>query len=264
LHRILALLLSLVAFCGCGGGNSKTNHLTIAGSTAFTPVAQKLADAFKARHPGVTIDVHSLGSMVGIKSTNEGACDIGMADLVELPNEAKSLKSVAVARDGIAVVVHPTNTVSDLTMDQIVGIFSGAITNWKDVGGKDAQITVICREESSGTRKSFDTISKVKGKVTKAAQFQNSNGACRAAVASDPNAVSYVTLVQADASVKRLKVAGVVAAIESVKDGSYPFAATDFLLTKQEPAGLAKEFIDFTLSAEGQKLVREADLIPVK
>ncbi|NUN49100.1 MAG: phosphate ABC transporter substrate-binding protein [Candidatus Brocadiae bacterium] len=258
------VLLGLAALTGCGGGERKANHLTVAGSTAFTPVAQKLADAFKARRPGVTIDVHSLGSMVGIKSTNEGGCDIGMADLVELPETAKSLKSFAVARDGIAVVVHPNNPVSGLTAAEIGGIFDGTIANWKDVGGPDAVITVICREESSGTRRSFDTIAKVKGRVTKSAQFQNSNGACRAAVASTPNAISYVTLVQTDPSVKLLKVDGVEPTIESVRAGSYPFAATDFLLTREDPAGLSKEFIDFALSPEGQKLIVEAGLIPVK
>ncbi|MEK7467255.1 MAG: phosphate ABC transporter substrate-binding protein [Planctomycetota bacterium] len=265
--RTLALAVCAVAgivgSCGCGGRTS-TNHLTIAGSTAFTPVAQKLADAFKAKHAGVTIDIHSVGSMVGIKNVNDGACDVGMADLADLPAEAKGLKSFTVSRDGIAVVVNPANPVSGLGMDQIAKIFDGSITNWKDVGGADKSITVICREESSGSRKTFDAIVKVKGKVTKTAQFQNSNGACRTAVASDPNAISYVTMVQVDASVKSLAIDKVAATIDSVREGKYTIAATDFLLTKGEPTGLAKEFIDFTLSDEGQKLIRESGLIPVK
>jgi phosphate transport system substrate-binding protein len=259
----VCVLAGTVGLTGCGG-KSSSNHLTIAGSTAFTPVAQKLADAFKAKRPGVTVDIHSVGSMVGIKNVNDGACDVGMADLADLPAEAKALKSFTVSRDGIAVVVHPTNAVSDLSMDQVSKIFDGTIKNWSEVGGADKAITVICREESSGSRKTFDTIVKVKGRVTKAAQFQNSNGACRAAVSSDPNAVSYVTMVQVDASVKSLSIDHVAPKIESVQQGKYLIAATDFLLTKGEPAGLAKEFIDFALSDEGQKLIRESGLIPVK
>ncbi len=265
--RKLALAALMVAGAigvgGCGG-KSDAKHLTIAGSTAFTPVAQKLADAFKAKRPGVTVDIHSVGSMVGIKNVNDGACDVGMADVADLPAEAKSLKAVIISRDGIAVVVNPANSVSDLTLEQVAKIFDGSISNWKDVGGADKAITVICREESSGSRKTFDSIAKVKGKVTKAAQFQNSNGACRAAVASDPNAISYVTMVQVDASVKALSIGGAAAKIESVREGKYTIVATDYLLTKGEPSGLSKEFIEFALSEEGQKLIKEAGLIPVK
>lgn len=261
----LAVLLGgCLTGLGSCGGKSSANHLTIAGSTAFTPVVQKLADAFKAKRAGVTVDIHSVGSMVGIKNVNDGACDLGMADLADLPPEAKALKSVVVSRDGIAVVVNPANPVSGLTMDQVSKIFDGSISNWKEVGGPDKAITVICREESSGSRKTFDAVVKVKGRVTKSAQFQNSNGACRAAVASDPNAISYVTMVQVDSSVKALSIDGIAAKPEAVREGKYVIVATDYLLTKGDAAGLAKDFIDFALSDEGQKLIRDAGLIPVK
>lgn len=262
--RKLALGLCLVAgLAGCGGRGDK-NHLTIAGSTAFAPVAQKLADAFKAKHAGVTIDIQSVGSGVGIKNVNDGIADIGMADLPEIPAEAKALKAFDVSRDGIAVVVHPKNTVASLSKAQVAKIFTGEITNWKDVGGEDAAITVVCRAVGSGSRVTFDTLVGIKGKVAKSAQEQSSNGACRGEVAKNPNAISYVTFVQVDASVKALSLDGVEPKILGVKDGKYGIAATDYLLSKGEPAGLAKEFIDFVLSADGQKIILGEGLAPAK
>ena len=261
---MLLVLAPLIVAAGCGSKGSKANTITIAGSTAFAPVADKLAKAFEAKNPGVKIDVHSIGSIVGIKSTNEGSCDIGMADLVELPATAAALKSTAISRDGIAVVVHPGNPVKGLTKDQITKIFDGTISNWKDVGGADHGISVIAREESSGTRSSFDKILGIKGRLTKTAQFQNSNGACRTSVATDPNAIAYVSFVLVDASVHALAIDGVEATIQNVRDGKFPIAATDFLLTKGEPTPLAKSFIDFALSPEGQKLIADAGLIPLK
>ncbi|KAF0244873.1 MAG: phosphate transport system substrate-binding [Planctomycetota bacterium] len=260
---VFCVVAGMTGLGGCGG-KASSNKLTLAGSTAFTPVAQKLADAFKAKHAGVTIDIQSVGSGVGIKNVNDGIADVGMADLPEIPEEAKALKAFSVSRDGIAVVVHPSNGVTSLSMEQVAKIFSGEITNWKDVGGADAEITVICRATGSGSRVTFDTLVKIKGKVTRSAQEQSSNGACRGEVAKNPKAISYVTFVQVDASVKALKLGGVDPKIETVKDGKYGIAAIDYLLTKGEPTGLAKEFIDFVMGAEGQKIILDCGLAPVK
>lgn len=264
-RRALALLALLAAatssLSGCESW-SFSNHLTIAGSTAFAPVVDRLAHAFEQRNPGVRIDVHSLGSMVGIKSTRDGACDIGIADLVELPPSAASLTAVPVSRDGIAVVVHPSNPVRNLTVRQVADVFTGKVVNWKDLGGPDQPITVVAREKGSGTRSAFEK--SVKVKISETVQTQNSNGACRTAVASDPNAISPVSLVLVDSSVRALQIEGVDATIENVRNGSYRIAATDFMLTKGEPQGRAKAFIEFALSAEGQKLIAEAGLVPIR
>ncbi|MBI2923730.1 MAG: phosphate ABC transporter substrate-binding protein [Planctomycetes bacterium] len=269
MRRFLAVLAAgflaagLLA-AGCGSRGSQSNKLTLAGSTAFAPVADKLAKGFQAKNPNVKIDIHSIGSIVGIKSTNEGSCDIGMADVVELPATAASLKSTAISRDGIAVVVHPGNPVKGLTKDQVMKIFDGTFSNWADVGGADHAISVIAREESSGTRSAFDRILGIKGRLTKSAQFQNSNGACQLAVATDPHAIGYVSFVMVDASVHALAVDGVEATIQNVRDGKFPISATDFFLTRGEPTPLAKSFIEFALSPEGQKLIADAGLIPLK
>jgi phosphate transport system substrate-binding protein len=255
--------LASLALVGCDSG-SAGGHVTVAGSTAFAPVVEKLAAAFKAKRPGSKVEVHAVGSMVGLKNLADGACDVAMADLPDIPPEAAGFKAVTLSMDGISVVVHPKNAVTGLTLDQVSKIFDGTITNWKEVGGADVAITVVCREENSGSRKTFDTIAKIKGRVTKKAQFLNSNGACRSAVASDPNAISYVTMVQVDASVRPLSIGGVESKIENVKSGAYPIVALDYFMTKGDPAGLSKEFIDFALSAEGQKIISDAGLIPVK
>lgn len=262
MKRLALAACMAAAIAGCGGKSA--GKLTLAGSTAFEPVAKKLAEAFKATHPDAKFEIQAVGSGVGIKNVNDGVADIGMADLPELPAEAKALKSFSVSRDGIAVVVNPSNTVSALSMDQVAKIFTGEITNWKDVGGSDAPITVVCRAAGSGSRKTFDTLVKVAGKVTKSAQEQSSNGACRGEVAKNPGAISYVTFALVDSSVKGLKLDGVEPRIDDVKSSKYPIAATDYLLTKGDPTGLAKEFIDFVLGPEGQKIILGEGLAPVK
>ena len=145
----LAVLAGVIGVSGCG---KSRENITMAGSTAFQPFAEKLADHYLATHPEVSITVQGGGSSLGIQSALSGTAQIGMADLVKLPPEAALLKSVVAARDGIAVVLNPANKVEALTMDQVHDIFTGKISNWKDVGGADHAIAVISREAGSGTR----------------------------------------------------------------------------------------------------------------
>jgi len=259
---LIAVCLGAV-LAGCRQ-SGKADHIQIAGSTAFGPTADKLAKAYIAKHPGVRIDIQANGSMVGINSAKDGTADIGMADIPELPPEAQGLKSVIVAKDGIAVVVHPSNAAGDLTLEQVGKIFSGAITNWKDLGGPDHAITAIVRENSSGTRKSFDKILGITGKVPKTLISYDSNGSIRTAVANDPHAISYVTIALVDKSVKPLKIAGVEPKNENVVAGKYPISRPVFLLTRGEPQLLTKAYIDFAMSPEGQKIISDDGLIPVK
>ncbi len=247
---------------GCGGGKSDAKHLTIAGSTAFAPVAEKLSAAFKAKNPGLKIDIQAQGSGMGVKSAKEGSSDIGMGDFAELPPAAAELKGVVVSRDAIAVVVHPSNPVKNLTMEQVSKVFKGEITNWKDVGGADKPIVVVCREPGSGTRTSFEQCLKIR--IGDKAQQQSSNGACRESVASNADAVTCISLVHVDAKVAAISIDGVAPSIPNVKSGSYKIAASDYLLTKGDPQGLAKEFIDFVLSPEGQKIIESAGLAPAR
>ena len=172
IYLIVSLFVIGLLIGGCGKGKTS---ITLAGSTAFQPFAEKLAEQYMMSHPNVNLTVQGGGSEVGIQSANSGAAQIGMADLVTLPPEAKDLTATVVAKDGIAVVVNPKNQILKLTTDQVRDIFNGKITNWKEVGGIDATITVVSREAGSGTRSSFEQIVK-NISLKKDALIQDSNG----------------------------------------------------------------------------------------
>lgn len=243
---------------------SKRNAVTLAGSTAFQPFAEKLAEHYIAANPNVQVNVQGGGSAVGIQSALSGTADIGMADLLTLPEEAKLLKSIIVARDGIAIVVNPKNAVSALTSAQARDIFSGKIANWKDLGGMDATIRIISREEGSGTRRSFDKLVLGTEKITPNALFQDSNGTIREAVANDPNAIGYVSIGLVNDAVKAVSYDGKSPTNANVKKGSYPLARPVYFLTKGEPSVNAKAFIDYVLSPDSQALLEKEGLISAK
>ncbi|MFH1262767.1 MAG: phosphate ABC transporter substrate-binding protein [Pseudomonadota bacterium] len=257
------MLLIVAGALSVAWGSSRET-VTLAGSTAFQPFAEKLAEHFIAAHPKAQIDVQGGGSAVGVQSALTGAAQIGMADLLVLPPEAKGLTSTVVARDGIAIVVHPANPLKGLTAVQAKDLFSGKISNWKGLGGADAPVRVISREEGSGTRRSFDKLVLKGEKLAPNALYQNSNGTIREAVASDPQAVSYLSIGLLNEKVKGLPFDGVAPTNENVKKGNYPLARPVFFLTKGAPTGVAKAFIDYVVSAEGQKLLEKEGLIAAK
>lgn len=251
---------ALAGLAGCGKG---VNSITAAGSTAFQPFAEKLAELYMASHSGMNITIQGGGSAVGIQSALSGAADIGMADLVTLPPEAKDLKSVVVARDGIVMIVNPKNAVKNLSTDQVRDIFNGKLKNWKQVGGKDHPITVISREEGSGTRSSFETIVK-NITLTKEAIIQDSNGTVRETVANDINAIGYISHGLVSEKILPLSINGVSCTTEEIMKGNYILVRPVYLLTKTEPQGLVKGFIDFILSDQGQEIIKANGLIPAK
>ncbi len=263
---VLAVLLAVsMAFAGLSGcSRPSRQQLTLAGSTAFQPFAEKLAEHYLELNPQVQINVQGGGSAVGIQSAISGAAEIGMADLVEIPAEAKSLDAVVVARDGIAIIVHPSNPVASLTSDQERAIFSGRIANWKEVGGQDSPIRVISREEGSGTRRSFDKLVLKGDKLAAGALFQNSNGTCREAVASDPNAIGYVSIGLVNDKVKALSYDGVHPTNEDVKKGLYPLARPVYFLTKGEQSTLTRAFVEYVLSPDAQKMLEKEGLIAAR
>ena len=250
----------VLALGGCGRGRE---NVTMAGSTAFQPFAEKLADVFMASHSGVNITVQGGGSAMGIQSALSGAATIGMADMVELPPEAATLRREIAARDGVALVVNPANAVTNLALEQIRGVFNGTVANWKDVGGADRPITVVSREAGSGTRSSFEQIV---GdiRLTKNAIIQDSNGTIRETVANDPNAVGYLSHGLLNERIKAVRVDGVPCTVEDIAAGRYKLVRPIFLLTRGEPTGAARTFIDYMLSPEGQKTIRDDGLIPAK
>ena len=243
---------------------TQQQSITLAGSTAFQPFAEKLAEIYMTTHPDVRINVQGGGSAVGIQSAVSGSADIGMADLLTLPPEAQALKSTIVARDGIALIVHPTNSVTGITAQQAKDIFTGKITNWKDVGGNDTEIRVFSREEGSGTRRSFDKLVLGKEKLSASALFQNSNGTIREGVANDTNAIGYLSIGLVDQRVKSVAYDGVEPSNANVKKGNYPLARPIYFLTKPEISLQAKAFVDYVLSDDAQKILEKEGLISVK
>lgn len=261
--RILVLsTLALVSMLIWGCGKGKTS-ITLAGSTAFQPFAENIAEQYMKTRPNVSITVQGGGSAVGVQSAISGAAQIGMADLVKLPEEAKVLTATVVARDGIAVVLNPANKVAGLTTNQVRDIFNGKIKNWKEVGGANAAITVVSREAGSGTRSSFEQII---GNVslTKDALIQDSNGTIRETVANDLNAVGYLSHGLISEKIKAIKIDDQECTTEAITAGTYKMVRPIFLLTNGEPQGEVKSFIDYVLSAEGQQTIKSKGLIPAK
>ena len=255
---VLLVFTPLFLLLGCG--KAKVSF-TLAGSTAFQPFAEKLAGQYMATHKDMSITVQGGGSAVGIQSALSGAAQVGMADLVTLPEEAKALTATVVARDGIAVVVNPANKVVGLTTQQIRDIFNGKVKNWKEAGGANTPITVVSREAGSGTRSSFEQIVRDIA-LTKDALIQNSNGTIRETVANDANAVGYLSHGMLNDKIKAVKVDGQDCTTESILAGKYLLVRPIYLLVKGEASLEIRGFIDYILSSEGQQTIKTSGLIP--
>lgn len=256
----LLLPAALVLALGCGRNKQS---ITLAGSTAFQPFAEKLAEQYMAANPGASITVQGGGSAVGIQSALSGAAQIGMADLVNLPPEARDLSSTIVARDGIAIVVNPANKVNNLTTGQVRDIFNGKIKNWKEVGGADKPITVVSREAGSGTRTSFEQIV-TEIDLSGNALIQDSNGTIRETVANDAGAIGYLSHGLLNEKIKALQIDGQDCTTEKIMEQKYRLVRPIFLLTKAQPGVEIQSFIDYILSPEGQQTIKQNGLIPAK
>jgi phosphate transport system substrate-binding protein len=243
-------------------------QISVAGSTTVQPIAEKCAEAFKSMRPDVQIDVQGGGSSVGVKSAGEGTVDVGMAsreikdsELDEYPD----LRIFVVARDGIAIAVNPGVAVDELTTDQVREIFAGAITNWSEVGGPDKPIVVVSREEGSGTRKAFEEmVMSEETPIVDTAILLPSNGAVRTTVSTTDDSIGYLSFGYLDESVKALTIDGVAATVANALSGEYPIVRPLNMMTKGEPSGVVKEWLDFILSAEGQQIVVEEGYLAAK
>jgi phosphate transport system substrate-binding protein len=236
--------------------------LQLAGSTTVQPLAEELANAYMAMHSDVTIEVQGGGSSVGVTSAGEGTGDIGTASREVKSSEFESfpnLQVFTIAFDGIAVVVNPGVSELDLTEAQVQSIFAGEITNFSEVGGPDAAITVVSREEGSGTRAAFEELvmacCDAEKVITENALLQQSNGQVRTTVATTPNSVGYLSFGFLDDTIQTVKIAGVDPTVANVKNGSYPIVRPLNMLTNGAPGELAQLFLDYILSAEGQAIV---------
>jgi len=264
----LALVTALVtasAPAALAGGK-----IVITGSTTVLPIAQKAAEVYMKKHPGVEISVAGTGSGDGIKSLIDGTCDIADASRDMKPKEikkaeAKGIQPVrhTVALDCIVPVVHPSNPVKNLTLEQLKGIYTGKIRNWKEVGGQDKPIVVISRDSSSGTFEVWNHKVLNKARVRPDAQLQASNGAVAQAVAGNKYAIGYVGIGYLNPKLKALTVNGVKASPRTAMKGTYPVARGLYMFTPGKPRGEVKKFLDFVKGPEGQKIAAQEGFVPL-
>lgn len=273
--RLIAIIgtvfIGATAMVGCtssSGGTTKTsNVVSVSGSTSVGPVMEAEAQAFKTKKPDVAIEINQIGSSAGIKNAMDGVSEIGMASRDLKPEEKQAgLKEIEIAYDGIALITNKNNPVKDLTLAQIKDIYTGKITNWKDVGGKDAPIVVVSREDGSGTRDAFQEIVGFKAEeLTVNSQISDGSGNIKSLVEGNENAIGYISFSYVDDTVSALKVDGVEATPENVLNKSYKVSRPFLAVYKEDVlTETGKSFIDFILSEEGQDIVAKEHLIKVK
>ena len=240
-----------------------TGTVSTDGSTSMEKVIGALGESYMTANGGVTVNYNPTGSGSGITAVQEDTCDIGLSSRA-LKDEEKSagLKETVLAYDGIAVIVHPDNPVSDLSIDQIAKLYTGEITNWKDVGGKDAEVVLIGREAASGTRDGFESITGTKDKC-QYRQELTSTGDVITAVSQNPDAIGYASLASIKDTVKALNVDGVTPSEATVKDGSYKVQRPFVLVTVEGKAlsPAAQSFFDYATSAETASIIAKAGAV---
>ena len=254
------LLVGSLVGCSAGGasnsgsGSSDSSKITISGSTSVGPTMEILAEDYQKANKGTTIEVQQVGSSAGITNTIDGTSQIGMSSR-DLKDEEKSeLKEYQIAIDGIAVITNSANKVKDLTLDQVKDIYTGKITNWKEVGGNDADIVVVSREDGSGTRDGFQEIVGFEsGDLTSNAQISDGSGNIKTTVQGNENAIGYISF----------EIGGVEPKEENVYNKKYPISRPFLLVTKGDATGDAKSFIDYVLSDEGQKTIEKEGFMSV-
>ena len=259
LSWLLTILLILPASMSCQRSRA---GITVAGSTSVEPFAELLAEEYMSHHRESHIYVQGGGSTAGIEAVITRAANIGMSSRSLIGDENK-LYAVTIARDAIAIIVHSTNPIKNLSLDQIRDIFSGKIENWNELGGFSHPIDVVTREEGSGTRESFQKFVMRKEDISLGALVQDSNGAVRQVIATDPNAIGYISLGLVNDEVKALKISGVEPNLTNVYDARYTLVRSFLFVFDGQPVGEAKSFLDFVLSPPAQKLLLKEGLVPV-
>ena len=279
MKKIIALMLTLMltlSLAACGSdSNSNTDNrdnndsaavtgtVSTDGSTSMEKVIGALGESFMAANEGVEFTYNPTGSGAGITAAQEGRCDIGLSSRA-LKDEEKAggLKETVLAYDGIAIIVNPENPVNDLTLDQIAKLYTGEITNWKDVGGNDAEVVLIGREAASGTRDGFESITGTKDKC-QYRQELTSTGDVITAVSQNPDAIGYASLASIKDSVKALNVDGVTPSEATVKDGSYKVQRPFVLVTVEgkELTPVAQKFFDYITSPDAAAIIAKAGAV---
>lgn len=255
---ILILTISLLTACGKPEGSG----MIVAGSTSVQPYAEVLAEEYMIINRQSPIDIQGGGSSAGITAAQTESAAIGMSSR-SLYEEELELWQIEIAMDGLVLIVNPKNPIENLSLNEIRDIYAGTITQWSQLGGSSSKINIIAREEGSGTRGAFTELLMGEVEITPKAIVQDSNGSVMQLVAGDPNAIGFISLGLVNDQVKALALDGVEAIGENIINGTYTLARPFLFVTKDEPTGLTKDFIDFVLSSEGQKLLSDEGLIPI-
>ena len=255
--RLLSVVLSL-CLLSCAPNK---DGVIIAGSTSVQPFIEKVAEHFMEKYPGIRVDVQGGGSTAGVQATINGTCDIGISSRNLKPSE-RGLKVVLIALDGIAVIVHRNNSVENLTIEQIRGIFSRRIKEWSELGAGGKEIIPVTREEGSGTRASFEEMIMGGEVISDACLVQDSNGAVREIIAATPQGVGYVSVGLVDEREKAIAINDIKPNLANLITGEYHFSRPFLFLLREEPRGNVKKFIEYVLSAEGQEILGSGGLIP--
>ena len=269
----LVLLSLVVVLSACGVNNNNEtdslnegkNTISISGSTSVGPLAEKLAFKYEENND-VNIEINQIGSSAGITNAINGVSEIGMSSRDLKPEEKDSgLNEVVIAYDGIVVVVHPSNQVDNLTTEQVKQIFTGEITNWKELGGEDKEIVVVSREDGSGSRDAFqEIVGYTSGELVKSSIIASGNGNIKTTVATNEHAIGFISFEYIDESISTVKINGVEATAENVLQQKYslsrPFL---FVYKKDHFTNTGQQFIDYILSPEGQAIVSETGAISV-
>ena len=258
---LIALAIALVCALTACGGNKEA--VTTDGSTSMNKVIGALGEAFQS-DSGITVTYNATGSGAGIQAVLESRCDIGLAsrDLKD-EEKAKGLEGTVLAFDGIAIIVNPENPVNDLDLETIAKIYTGEIKNWKEIGGNDAEIVLIGREAGSGTRDGFESITDTEDKCAYRQEL-TSTGDVITTVASNPNAIGYASLASVKDTVKALKIDGVTASEETIKNGTYVVQRPFVLVTKTDVtlSESAQSFFNFITSEAAHEIIIEAGVVP--
>jgi phosphate transport system substrate-binding protein len=268
---VISLAVILTA-CGSndGGGTKSSNEglatIAISGSTSVGPLAEKLAFKYEENND-VKIEINQIGSSAGITNAISGVSEIGMSSRDLKQEEIDSgLSETIIAYDGIVVVTHPTNKVKDLTLEEVKKIFTGKVTNWKELGGEDLEIVVVSREDGSGSRDSFQEIVDFSsGELVRSAIIASGNGNIKTTVATNKHAVGFISFEYIDESISTIDINGVEATADNVLQQKYKLSRPFLFVNKEENlTDAGQQFIDFILSPDGQAVVSETGAIPVK
>ena len=275
MKTVLAAALAAGMLSGCGSTGGDTARQTAApsgtqatvstdGSTSMEKVIGYLSEAYMDENKNVKVTYNPTGSGSGIQAVSEGRCDIGLSSRDLKDDEKQNLEETVVAIDGIAIIVNPENTVEDLSVEQIGKIYTGEITNWKEVGGEDKPIVPIGREAASGTRDGFESITGTKDKC-KYSQELTSTGEVIQTVSGNPNAIGYASLAAVKDTIKVLSVEGVKPSKETIQDKTYKIQRNFVLVTRKGTAlsADAQKFFDFATSSAADSLIEKAGAIPV-